>query len=200
MTAFDIRPAANRSTPAVLSLCMMTSIMAFLLAVAAPSAQAVPLFCSDIRHVPDVLLTGCNLDAASPLAGMSGRYDSRRRSSGDFQEVDALPLQLHRNPLVQVGPNGLTDEPSEESVSDEIQGNRETMKRISAPPDATSLRDLPSTVNKGETWYTMNVDSDGTYLFLGDPEQLDKLDEWSTSEAPDDGLPKGIGIGKKWHF
>jgi hypothetical protein len=201
MTSCDKRPAANRSIPVVGRRCMVTSILAFLLAVAAPSAKAVPLFCSDISHFPNGLLTGCNLDNASPFAGTAGEYPSGGIFPGASQAVDVLLSQAHQNPLVQVGPDGLTDETPEGKVPDEIPHDKGALEGISAPPDATtSLGDTASTFNKSETWYTMNVDSDGTYLFWGDPEQLDKLDEWSTSEAPDDGLPKGIGIGKKWHF
>jgi len=197
MDSFDIRATADRSIPAVLYLCLMASITVLLLA--APSAKAVPLFCSDISHFPYGLLTGCNPDATSSAAGTGGGYASGGALYQDSSAVDALLFQTHPNPLVQVGPNGLTDAP-ESKVSDEIPHAKGTTKATPAQSDASSPGAFASTVTKGETWYTMNVDPDGTYLFFGDPEELDKLDEWSTSKTPDDGLPKGIGIGKKWQF
>ena len=77
------------------------------------------------------------------------------------------------------------------------------MKGISAPSDDNPENPHQSAITKDENWYYMNVDRDGTYLFFGDPEQLDqsdRWDRWATSETPDEGLPKGIGIGKRWHF
>jgi hypothetical protein len=173
-----------------------------LLAVGIPSAKAVPLFCSDVVHYAERLLTGCGPDSDPSITGM-GAYLPREASTGASHEIDALLSRTRPNPLVQVGPNGLTDEPLAGKATDDERHDGEALKGIPAQADENAEKSFQSTISKDENWYYMNVDRDGTYLFFGDPErlaQLDQLGEWPTAETPDDGLPKGIGIGKRWRF
>jgi hypothetical protein len=174
-------------------------IIPIFLAVSAPSAKAVPLVCSDVVRYADRLLTGCTLDADPPLTEIGPRL-SQEALNRAFQEVDVILSQTRPNTLVQVGPDGLTDEPSEGKATDGIRHDGRALNRPPIQHDKNQEDSYQSTITKDEDWYYMNVDQDGTYLFLGDPDPLDRLDEWATFQAPDDGLPKGIGIGKRWRF
>ncbi len=180
-------------------LKVMAVIIPILLAVGAPSAKAVPLVCSDVVRYADRILTGCALDADFPLTE-TGHHFPREASREASREVDALLAQTRPNPLVQVGPKGLTDASSDKKVADAHQRDKRALKGISPPTGKNPEDSHQNTIIRDEDWYYMNVDRDGTYLFLGDPDQLDRLDKWTILETPDDGLPKGIGIGKRWRF
>ena len=200
MVLFNMQSAPTGGIGLARRLKVMAAIIPLLLAVGAPSAKAVPLVCSDVVRYADRLLTGCAPDADSPLTAI-GPSLPREASSEVSQEVDALLSQTRPNtPLVQVGPKGLTDEPPDGKATDERWHNKRALRGISAPADKAPEDSYQSTITRDEGWYYMNVDRDGTYLFLGDPEQMDRLDNWTTLETPDDGLPTGIGIGKRWRF
>jgi hypothetical protein len=202
MALFDVKPAAAGSPTRMGRLKVVFSVIPILLTVGLPSAKAVPLFCSDVVHYAERLLTGCGPDSNPSLTGM-GAYLPREASTGASHEIDALLSRARPNPLVQVGPNVLADEPLAAKATDEIRHDREALKGISGLADENAEKSFQSTITKDENWYYMNVDRDGTYLFFGDPErfdQLDQLGEWPASETPDDGLPKGVGIGKRWRF
>ena len=200
MTLPNMQSAPTGGIGLTRRLKVMAAIMPILLAVGAPSAKAVPLVCSDVVRYADRLLTGCVLDKDSPLTELGPILprEAQRRAS---HEVDViLPPQTRPNTLVQVGPKGLTDAPSDGKATDAGWRDKRALKGISSPTDKNPQDSHQKTITKDEDWYYMNVDRDGTYLFLGDPDQLDRLDKWTTLETPDDGLPKGIGIGKRWRF
>ena len=198
MVLFNMRSTPTGGIGLTRRLKVMAAIIPILLSVGAPLAKAVPLVCSDVVRYADRLLTGCALDADPPLTEISPIIP-REAQSRVSREVDAILPQTRPNTLVQVGPKGLTDAPGGKAT-DAGRRDKRTRKGISSPTDKTPEDSHQSTIIRDEDWYYMNVDRDGTYLFLGDPDQLDRLDKWTTMETPDDGLPKGIGIGKRWRF
>lgn len=198
MALLNIQSAPTGGIGLMRRLKVMAAVIPILLAAGAPSAKAVPLVCSDVVRYADRLLTGCALDADFPLSEIGHRLP-REASPEASREVDALLSQTRPSPLVQVGPKGLSDAPDEKAADARQRGKR-ALKGISSPAGKNSENSHQNTITRDEDWYYMNVDRDGTYLFLGDPDQLDRLDKWTTLEIPDDGLPKGIGIGKRWRF
>ena len=201
MALCNDRPA-DAGSPNTMRLKVFFSMITILLAVGLPPAQAVPLFCSDVVHHAERLLTGCAPDTDLFFTGIGERLP-RGTSTGSSREIDALLSRTRPNSLVQVGPKGLTDEPLAGDAADYDRHAIGTMDGVPAQRGQTPDDFSQRTISKDENWYYMNVDQEGTYLFFGDPERLDQLDqlgEWPRSEAFDEGLPKGVGIGKRWRF
>ncbi len=123
------------------------------------------------------------------------------RGRPQAEEVDKMVEAIvNRQPiddrLFLIGPRpapkeaGKSGDPAEELRSTDGEGQLD--------PDANAVAGAES----GETvlednWVQMDLDKDGTYLFLGEGAEEDETLNDSDMLDLDD---IGVGIGKKWHF
>jgi len=173
-------------------------VLAFLLlSLAAPEANAFPVFCSDITILPDRILTGCPVESNPPV-GVDVPGTEMAEEDDRNPSVDAILAPKFQNrQLFQVGRNALASpSPDDSDQAARAKGSEDQSGSGDKSP-AGSNDTVFGEVTSDERWYYMAIDQDGTYLFLGDAIDMD--DPANTMDE-DSFLPDGIGIGKKWWF
>jgi hypothetical protein len=198
MTSSKTEPAAILQTSGPLRLGRLALLAALLLIVSVSTTDAAPLFCWDISGPPGLFLTGCDAGAGAPRAETVWPPAEGGEDSDDLVVETLLSGPPQDQLLVQVGPAALEDAqgPGNETAdtsADAVQPAK------AAPGVNDALEDSPAALlTQDDHWLYMNLDRDGTYLFLGGLDEMD--DKLRPDDAPETTFPDGIGIGKRWRF
>lgn len=190
--SFDFQYARLTKNLANVLFVVITALAFF-----STEVNAFPVFCSDIASVPNHVLTGCQIDDDQVPMTDEPLVETPPSFSYPYDLAFMLSTQPKNGQLFHVGRNALNRDANAKKKGKSSKGD---VDRQSAADNASKNENEVSTsklLSQEETWYTMPLDKDGTYLFFGD---FNEKDEKMTFKEEDELLPEGIGIGKKWQF
>lgn len=169
-----------------------------LLGLTTDGARSNPLFCGDE-----------GLDSIMNLTGCGTVFHEIRSLSPEKKEKLEVGVQQSIQPEVGVSseppPNAsvLRINPGVYESSEPEPESANTSPKNQVEGTSRSDADIPEVINNafssdGDSVY-LNLDEDGTYIFLGEPEREDGTTEDYSLEDQSQ-VPNQIGFGKKWRF
>lgn len=168
-----------------------------LLGLSANGTWSNPLFCGDEGLDAMSGLTGCSV-ASNGFGRLSG--ENKEWGGGGLQPSKRSQADIQSGPpphtsVLRINPKVYeSSDPDPEPVS---TANTRSAGASSPDPDVSNVISNAFS-SDGDALY-LNLDKDGTYIFLGEPEREDGVPEDYSLEDPTD-VPNQIGFGKKWRF